>query len=213
MDWFIAFPGTLSVLVMLVYLSTFYRVYIRRRELRFERAFDLALVTYLEANEPREDVARQLSLVFRQLQQYFRRAPVWAKRPADMVERFVARHSTLSEPNFKTILGVEKIDRHRKEALTVLDFLKESNPYESLPPKAASLMRNLDEAISAQNQGFAKNLLSQLSEEIEGLDKLLSVERERSSASLMVAAVGAALTIVFGLASIVLSIVLVLSST
>ncbi len=198
-------PGSLLVLIgYVLFVLAFRGVFVkkRERERRMLGRFFSALQANLQADKT-EDQARALTIIHRKLAETYPQLPEFNRGLIDLIETYVCLHDTLSDENLKDRYKTNKDPQARARAMTLVAFLRRENPFSSISPKTAALLRTLQHALEAGNSDLATNTLVHVSEEIEQLEGVARSQKQQVTRSFIVSVVGMILSVVFGLVSLV----------
>lgn len=116
--------------------------------------------------------------------------------------------------DFLYVIETQPIDysyfnvKSRSAAITTRVFelanlARAENPFASIPPREASLLQMLTEAINTDNKDLGKTSLKQLVQQIESTNQDLESQRKRNNISYILAIVGFILTVFFGIVSLI----------
>ncbi len=120
----------------------------------------------------------------------------------DMIEQLIFYYDSYSDERFKKLLHTDKNIIIIEFLLSVRDFIKQSTPFSSLPVKEASLLKNIDDAITQNNVQLGQTAVEQLSEEILNKETLIKKQEKQNQQATMLTIIGVVLTIFFGIISI-----------
>ena len=139
---------------------------------------------------------KRLSERYRTLSENFRSAP-------EMMEDLICSIDTSEQKQFKLLFGLDVPIQLRARMVSILNLMKNLQPFSSLSSKESNLLNMLRHAIDTQNPDLARGTLNQLSDEIEVLEGNLKTESKRTQLSFIISAIGVILTIFFGIVSFV----------
>jgi hypothetical protein len=119
----------------------------------------------------------------------------------DLVEDFIFSFDARGSEWLKNVFKIE-IDRSlRNQAYGLLVYIRESNPFSSLPSKESNLLQTLNQALESSNKDLGISTILQLAQEIEILDSAIRTGETRARISYIISIVGIVLTTFFGLLS------------
>ena len=193
------FPGILIGTLYLVFFFAFYAKNSRRRLMR--RRFFRAVKEILEGESDVAIQEKQLNLIYKKLTEIFSSVSGRIRGLTDFLEYFIYAYDTRGAEFFKRFYSVEVDKPLRDRAFTLLNHLKEKNPFSTLPSKEANLLRVIKEATDSGNKALVDNSLRQLAEDIEVLDNAIKNGERRNRTAYIVSIIGVALTTVFGILS------------
>lgn len=121
----------------------------------------------------------------------------------DVLETIIYYYDSCSDDIFQKIFKKEKNPIVRAFTLHMCLYIKEMNPFISIPRKEADLMQSILDSIDNNNKSLGTNSLKQLTQEIANKEKLISKQEKDNKRANIVSILGLCLTVFFGLISII----------
>jgi len=189
--------------LVFIFYGYFLFVMLRRgRQTIFKRKFFHAVVSVLNRNAG--DIKRcipQIELNFRSLSERYPTTSRDIKSSVSLLEDMIHQYDVLRKKGFKSRFNLEITNDVIKTVTELLDMMKQQNPFVSLSPQDASFLVDLKRSLESNNPQLGLTTLRSLSDTLENKDARIKIETRRSTTAIAVAAVGAFLTIFFGLLS------------
>jgi hypothetical protein len=197
-------PLTVAIasLTMLFYGWFIYTISRSARSRVILRRLFRAITTVLNNNQNDDDCIRQIELNFRKASEGYPSETSNLRSCVNVLERMVFYYDTLGEKSFRS--RFKEIDISigiRNRVFAIIDRMKTQNPFASLDPKDANLLRSLQQAIGTSNVALGSSVLRQLADEIEVKESTIRTQESRSKVSFVIAVIGVVLTIIFGVVS------------
>lgn len=199
----------IMVVLFILYVWAFYTIILKRDiQKRFLRTFYNAVCSiYAETSKPSHHEAtstywfEQLNLNYEKLCQTNPNNNY--NSILDMLETIIYYYDSYSDIIFKGVFQKEKEPAVRDFAIEMCQYIKNVDPFVSIPQKEADLMHSIADALESNNKSLGTNSLKQLSQEIVAKEKTLVLKTKENQRATIVSVVGLILTILFGLLSIV----------
>lgn len=179
----------------------FYRTKVQVTALR--RRFFRALVTILKKDDDNASKEEQLNLNFKKLAENYPRAASQFRGTTDLIEDLIHFFDAGGPEMLDKVFETEAEETTRDGAYSLLRYIRDNNPFTSLPTREASLLQNLQDAVDKQNKELGLATLRQLAERIEVLDSTVRAKDRAAKVAFLISVLGVILTIVFGLLSFV----------
>ena len=106
----------------------------------------------------------QLSLNFNKLTEVFGRTN--EKTVLDILETLVYHYDTFTDDRFESLFNVKKDMNIREYIYKLSKYIKEKEPFASIPAKEANLLNNINDALLKNNIDLGTVSLAQLSKEL-----------------------------------------------
>ncbi len=119
----------------------------------------------------------------------------------EMLEQMIFFYDSYTDKAFKSIFGEDKDSILKEKCVVLRKFIKEKEPFSSLPPKEATLFTNIKIAVQEGNSSLCDAVLEQLSTEIINKDILIKKQEKNNKNTAIISVVGIILTIFFGILS------------
>lgn len=197
--------ATLVVLLILAYIGFLgFFGFMQMARKRARKRFFTALRENLSNKDPEAADLAAISVIYGRMTEHFPTLPrTFRGGMPVLIEEFIYWHDTLDGRDFKRRFGFDKSPVLRERAMKLLVEVRRENPFARVSRRAAGLLSSIREVIEAGGKPeLARSSLSQLAEEIEGLDRAIEVQRERQIISTVVSILGVILTFAFGLLSV-----------
>lgn len=201
------FMMVFMLVFLALYVFAFYTIILKRDiQRRFLRTFHNAVCSiYTEANNASNNQP-SLDYLFEQLNLNYEK--LCQTNPnnnyssiLDLLETIIYYYDSYSNTIFKNIFRQEKEPAVRNFIMEICLYIKNINPFISVPRKEADLMQSITDALENNNKSLGQNSLKQLSQEILTKEKSLIKKDKENQRANIVSIVGIVLTIFFGLLS------------
>lgn len=190
------------VLVLIMYFFVFYIVFLKSniQRTRYASFYKSVLSVYKECHVL-EDALEQLSLNYNKIFQKL--GATKDLTLLDMLEQLIHYYDSYSDKNFKYRFGETKDPKIRSFILKICKLIKKNEPFSSVASKESNMLKNINDAIIKNNKDLGLSTLQQLAEEIANKEKTIKKKEKENQVATIVSIVGVALTIFFGLLSLV----------
>lgn len=188
------------VVILAIYFSMFYIIYSTKKDLHL-RSFYFIINNIYNKNLPVKESFEQFNLDYEKFCQESKK--IKFTNILDLIETMIYYCDSRTDKFFERFLKVNKKEEIRNFLMELYNYIKKESPFLSAPPKEASLMKTLKEAIVINDSVLGINTLMQLSTEIESKEKLMQKQRYLNKLSMIVSVTGVISTILFGIISIV----------
>lgn len=121
----------------------------------------------------------------------------------DILQTLVHYYDIYPNKLFKKIFNVEKELELRNFIMNMYLYIKQENPFISIPIKEANLLQSIQHALDENNILLGKNAIEQLSQEIELKEKKLIKQGKTNQITTIISIIGVVLTIFFGFISLI----------
>jgi len=191
-------------IVLMIYFWLVYTLVFKgnREKFKLQKFYTAINSIYEDAMDaPLEDIYSQVSLNFKKLCESYP-----TDKFADIletIETLISLHDSENNQRFKTIVRQQKKPEIKAFLWSVRSYIKEVDPFISVPAKDADLLSTIKEALRSGNDALGMNALSQLSQEIESKEKLAKRRIKENQLARVISIVGIVLTIFFGLISFI----------
>jgi hypothetical protein len=186
----------------IIFLVAFYIFYFKRSRVRLVRKrFFRALKENIQAGGNLASQEKQLNLIYKKLSENFSFVSSQMRGLTDLLEDFIYFFDARGPEMLKDNYSVEVDRALRDSSYALLSHIREANPFSTLPPKEANLLRTLKQALDNSNRDLGITTVRQLAEEIEVLDSSIRAGERRTRISYVISIVGVVLTVVFGFVS------------
>ena len=190
------------ILFFIFYVYAVIRVTRRGFVRKLKKRYFKAVMSVLNNAENEEERIKQLNLNFKKMSELYSNFSSEIKNSMDLLEEMIFEIDTLDEKIFARRYGITVTNDIRNQILKIIEIMRCQNPFISISSKEANLLINLNQAIETGNKDFGHTILKQLSDEIEMLENNVTIQHNRNKNSYIIAAVGIALTIYFGILSL-----------
>lgn len=99
------------------------------------------IISIYKSNSSKDDVIEQLSLNFNKLTEVFGRTN--EKTVLDILETLVYHYDTFTDDRFESLFNVKKDMNIREYIYKLSKYIKEKEPFASIPAKEANLLNNI----------------------------------------------------------------------
>lgn len=188
------------IVTLAIYISMLYIIYSTKKDLHL-RSFYFIINNIYNKNLPIKASFEQFSLDYEKFCQESKK--IKFTNILDLIETMIYYCDSRTDKFFERFLKVNKKEEIRNFLMELYNYVKKESPFLSAPPKEASLMKTIKEAIAVNDSVLGINTLMQLSTEIEAKEKLIQKQRYLNKLSMIVSVTGVILTILFGIMSIV----------
>lgn len=190
------------VLILIMYFLVFYIVFLKSniQRTRYASFYKSVLSVYKECHVL-EDALEQLSLNYNKIFQKL--GATKDLTLLDMLEQLIHYYDSYSDKNFKYRFGETKDPKIRSFILEICKLIKKNEPFSSVASKESNMLKNINDAIIKNNKDLGLSTLQQLAEEIANKEKTIKKKEKENQVATIVSIVGVALTIFFGLLSLV----------
>lgn len=214
-DWHALVPYVLGLLLIFV-LWRLRRLWNALTAYPAREEFALALNSQIHHTKSAEQLASDIETTYGQISIRMPQVKGRFRSAADMLTDllFDLDVGTAAEGKFgrrqsaRFVLGDEfgsqVVEETRAKLVDALRVLKDRDPFGSLSGTQANTLRTLQQAINSGDKNIANSSLSQIVEELASLNGSLAQQERANRTSLQVSVVSMVLTIVFGVASVIL---------
>lgn len=119
------------------------------------------------------------------------------------LEQYITDYDRFNDSRFKRKYKCEKDIEIREFIWSLINKINEINPFISVNEKDASILKNIKSCIKTTEDGMIISLLSELSLEIKNKDDSIEKNKKYNLISLILSIVGIAITIYFGIFSLI----------
>ncbi len=191
----------LLFIVLIAYVLVFYFAFFnsitkRRKKVRFHNA----IISIYKSNSSTDDVIEQLSLNFNKLTEVFGRTN--EKTVLDILETLVYHYDTFTDDRFESLFNVKKDMNIREYIYKLSKYIKEKEPFASIPAKEANLLNNINDALLKNNIDLGTVSLAQLSKELSSKEIEIKKMEKQNLIGTIVSIIGIILTVIFGILSL-----------
>lgn len=158
-----------------------------------------SVITVLEIYPNDDDCVEQINSNFKKWKEFKSDALIDYRNSVELLEYMIYKFDR--EYNAEKKKLIFSLD-NRKRITDILRLMKEVNPYVSLSDKEAYALRNIKFALESGNHELGETMLSQIANDLEDLESSLKNQTENNKKATIVAGVGLALTVIFGLISL-----------
>lgn len=204
----------LIILILLIYICAYILVnfYSKKNyENMFIKRFHNATYSIYENEatdvgllDDEDYVFNQLNLNYEKLYQVFPNNQYMSI--LDVLQTLVNYYDCCSDSEIKKFFKIKKDLQFRDFMMNMCLYIKQKNPFLSIPPKEANLMQLIMNALDENNKSLGKSSLDQLSQEIEAKEKVMSKMDKTNRFTTIISIVGVILTIFFGIVSVIIGI-------
>lgn len=120
----------------------------------------------------------------------------------DALQTLVYYYDCYSDSELKNFFNLNKDLQFRDFMIDMCLYIKQKNPFLSIPPKEANLMQLIMNALDENNKSLGKSSLDQLSQEIEAKEKIMSKMDKTNRITTIISIAGVVLTVFFGIISL-----------
>lgn len=121
----------------------------------------------------------------------------------DLIEGLISRYDVCPDEYFFKTYNQKKDEKIREFLVKLRDYIKNINPFISIPKKEADLLQSIQNALINNNESLGMNSLFQLSEEILYKEKTIIKQEKDNRRTAILSIVGVILTAIFGIISII----------
>jgi len=190
----------LPLLIIVPFYGYFvYIFYKRQTTRRLEKTFFRAVISVLNNSQNDQECIEQLEINFKKMREKNPSSSSEAKASLDFLEDMFHYYDTLGEKTFKTRFNLEVTTEIRNRIVNIMNEMKRRNPFASLSRENANLLNDLKHSIESGNIELGTRTIRQLAEEIKIKESNVSIQERRNRNSLVIAVIGAVLTLFFGL--------------
>ncbi len=197
-------PITWVLLMFLVLLFYGYFAFIWSEQSfasRLRKTFFRAVFSVLENAKSLDDSLEQLEINFKKLRERNPRGMKKLGTTVDLLEDMLHDYDTLGMKLFSRRCGLNLDPNIRHTTVELIRKMKLQNPFISLPAKDSKSLSDLKYALETNNQELGERVLQQLAEDMRARASNEVVQERKYSISIMVATIGAILTLFFGIIS------------
>lgn len=207
------FSTSIFILVMLIvilvlYFCAFYYVILKQGEQkRFLRIFHNAICSIYAGVNNNSTVGSTLADWFEQLNLNYEK--LCHEKPnsnytsiLDLLETIIYYYDSYPNVSFKETFHQEKDPDVRNFIMEICQYIRNINPFISIPKKEADLMQSVTDALENNNKSLGLNSLRQLSQEIMAKEKIIVKQEKGNQRAIIVSIIGIVLTIFFGFLSL-----------
>lgn len=152
------------------------------------------------------DVLEQLSLNYNQLSQEMGLSKDSMVSDSlgmlNLLDSIIHYYDTYTDKKFKTEFKIKKNENIRRFVFEIRKEIMSREPYITIPPKEAGLLKAIRDSIEKNNKELGRNSLIQLSKEMTNKEKTLKRMERANQISMTISIVGVILTVVFGILSL-----------
>lgn len=204
------FMYILFFIVIVIYICAFFNIILKkdRQSIIMRRYYNAVCNIYSVYNTNSvyinsqiilsnpSDILEQLNLNYEKLCQSYPNNSY--SSILDLLQTLIYYYDTRSDKIFKNIFEVEKNKDIRQFMVDICAYIKEVNPFISIPKKEADLLQSIKNALISNNESLGSNALTHLSQEIENKEKLFLKQSKQNQRANVISIVGIILTIFFG---------------
>lgn len=152
------------------------------------------------------DVLEQLSLNYNQLSQEMGLSKDSMVSDSlgmlKLLDSIIHCYDTYTDKKFKVEFRIKKNENIRKFVFEIRKEIMSREPYITVPPKEANLLKAIRDSIEKNNKELGRNSLTQLSKEMTNKEKTLKRMERANQISMIISVVGVILTVIFGVLSL-----------
>ena len=198
------FMYILFFIVIVIYIWAFFVIILKkdRQSIIMRRYYNAVCNIYsvypnseIKSSNP-ADILEQLNLNYEKLCQSYPNSSY--SSILDLLQTLIYYYDTRSDKIFKNIFEVEKNKDIRRFMVDICTYIKDVNPFISIPKKEADLLQSIKNALINNNESLGSNALIHLSQEIENKEKLFITQSKQNQRANVISIVGIILTIFFG---------------
>lgn len=193
-----------SIIFLIFYFFAFYYVVLKKvSKKRFLRKFHNAICNiYMQKKVVANPTycIEQLNLNYEKLCQTMPNNKY--ANIVDLLEMIIYYYDSCPNQIFTSVFMQKKDMEIRNFIVDICFYIKDKNPFISIPKKEADLMQSISYALENNNESLGKNSIKQLSQEIAIKEKTIVKKDKENQRANMVSIIGLVLTIFFGLLSL-----------
>ena len=124
------------------------------------------------------------------------------KTVLDILETLVYHYDTFTDDRFESLFNVKKDMNIREYIYKLSKYIKEKEPFASIPAKEANLLNNINDALLKNNIDLGTVSLAQLSKELSSKEIEIKKMEKQNLIGTIVSIIGIILTVIFGILSL-----------
>ena len=148
--------------LIILYSVFFYFTYRIKFKQRNHKYFFKSVKTVLEACSTVNDCKKQIYMNFKQWSEKYSE-PNRQNSPTQLLEEMIYKYDSLEEKRFEEKVGIKLNMEDRAKIISIIEEIKQENPFISISPKASNILQNLKHSIESKNSDLANTMLNQLS--------------------------------------------------
>ena len=188
--------------VLPLYIWALFYLQGRKRRRKLEAKFCKGVIAIIQStNDPQQRIS-QIATLYRRISEGSSNFSKTFRNPVDLLENLVVNIDTISDKEFKEKYKADIPTQWRSELIRCLHLLKTDNPYSQISSKEGNLLSTIVTALNTNNVELGVRTVTQLSEELEGIDSKLRSEGKRNTNAYIITVVSAILTLFFGILSL-----------
>lgn len=189
-----------SVLIIVYILILYFLVLKKIKKKKLFRGFHNAVKSIKAKNISIKDSLEQLTLNYNKLSQEYNNIKLSL---LDVAEQIIYFYDTYTDELFQSKLQVKKDYEIRDFLFEIVEFIKQTEPFNNLPAKEANLLNTIKEAIVKDNKELGNANIVLLASEIFNKEKTLKKKETDNQVATTISIIGVVLTIFFGILSFI----------
>ena len=191
--------------VILAFYVPFFIFWRKRMRLKFgRRRFLRGVISVLGSYDNDSDCISEMQMLYNRLSAKYSPLRENLRSTSEVMEDLISSIRTSNPNEFKLSFKIDPPTQLLPRMASILNRIKELQPYSSLSSEEANLLNTLTRAIDTGNKDLAKNAVTQLANAIQAFEESLTEKSKRIRLSFTISTVGIILTAFFGSISFVL---------